>query len=119
MGERLTKENARERQAASAAARKANNAMGRDKVSDFVNKEMVDILFVMPVAEAEQRLEHPKTIAEEIVGTRYMDPKMNWEMLQDIMDRVLGKPRQAIDANVQADLNITLDTTGLYGDDKQ
>ena len=116
---KFTKETARENQAKAAAARRANKEAGREDVSKFVNEDMVELLFVLPREEAVARLKEPKTLAEKIVKHRLQNDKMNWEMLQDIMDRVLGKPRQAIDANVQADMNITLDTTGLYGDDKQ
>lgn len=114
----FTKENAKDMQLKGAARRKENNAAGRDKVSDFVNKDMVNLLFVVPLDQALVRLAQPKTIAEQIVASRMANDKLNWEMLNDVMDRVIGKPKQAIEAQVNADLQINLDTTGLYGDSK-
>ena len=112
----FTKENARENQQKGLAVRRANKEAGREDVSRFVNKEMVDLLFVLPIKEAMDRLEHPKTVVEQIVSSRINNDKMNWEMVQDVMDRILGKPRQQVDASIDGKMNIILDTTGLYGE---
>lgn len=115
---KFTKETARAAQKKSVAAQNAKRAAGGDVIKHFINRDAVDLIFVTPYDKALDRLAKPKTIAEKILADQMANEKTNWTLVTDIMDRVIGKPRQQVDANIEANMNITLDTTGLYGDEK-
>lgn len=115
----FTKENAREAQAKGVLKRKANKELPKEPVKDYINKDLVELVFVTPYDEAVKRLKNPKHICDYIVAQQIANKKQSWQFFNDICDRVIGKPKVQADVNLDADLRVTLDTTGLYGEDEQ
>lgn len=100
MGVKISKETARELQERSVAKRKENKEKQPDK--EALNGALHDVVVEITtpcdsLTDFVQRVKQKKsaTPAERIWFDKLSSPKTAYDALQDIYDRVIGKPKQA------------------------
>lgn len=93
--------------------KKAVEAKREKKAAKLLLQENFDEvakILSLPPKEAAARLANPKNQMEEIIFSRLLNFDTSYNTLQDLTDRVLGKPKLAVDldANINEDAGLLI-----------